>query len=87
MNFPMGHGVYTWPNGSRYEGQVYKAIRHGTGVHASGDQQVTYAGEWYMGVRHGKVTCNCVLYISYVFNPVTYYSRGFIIIGGYFLQC
>ncbi|XP_069590333.1 radial spoke head 10 homolog B isoform X1 [Ranitomeya imitator] len=54
MNFPMGHGVYTWPDGSRYEGQVYKAIRHGTGVHVSSDQLVSYAGEWFMGARHGK---------------------------------
>ncbi|XP_069838110.1 radial spoke head 10 homolog B isoform X2 [Dendropsophus ebraccatus] len=54
MNCPMGHGIYTWPNGSRYEGQVYKAIRHGSGVHISSDQQVSYAGEWYMGKRHGK---------------------------------
>ncbi|XP_073399170.1 radial spoke head 10 homolog B isoform X1 [Dendrobates tinctorius] len=54
MNFPMRHGVYTWPNGSRYEGQVYKAIRHGTGVHISSDQLVSYTGEWYMGMRHGK---------------------------------
>ncbi|KAG9476890.1 hypothetical protein GDO78_002343 [Eleutherodactylus coqui] len=54
MNFPMGHGIYTWPNGSRYEGQVYKAVRHGTGVQVSSDQQVSYAGEWCMGKRHGK---------------------------------
>ncbi|XP_073504104.1 radial spoke head 10 homolog B isoform X2 [Phyllobates terribilis] len=53
-NFPMGHGIYTWPDGSHYEGQVYKAIRHGTGVHVSSDQLVSYAGEWYMGTRHGK---------------------------------
>ncbi|XP_044160428.1 radial spoke head 10 homolog B-like [Bufo gargarizans] len=54
MNFPMGHGVYTWPDGSRYEGQVYKAIRHGSGVHISSDGQVSYAGQWHMGRRHGK---------------------------------
>ncbi|KAM3917863.1 radial spoke head 10 homolog B [Leptodactylus fuscus] len=54
MNFPMGHGVYTWPDGSRYEGQVYKAIRHESGVHTSSDQQVSYAGEWHMGKRHGR---------------------------------
>ncbi|XP_056392006.1 radial spoke head 10 homolog B [Hyla sarda] len=54
MNFPMGHGLYTWPNGSRYEGQVYKGIRHGSGVHISSGQQVSYAGEWNMGRRHGK---------------------------------
>ncbi|KAM8961004.1 radial spoke head 10 homolog B isoform 2-T2 [Pelodytes ibericus] len=54
MNFPMGHGVYIWPNGCRYEGQVYKAIRQGNGIFISSNQQVSYAGEWRKGAKHGK---------------------------------
>ncbi|XP_053327453.1 radial spoke head 10 homolog B isoform X2 [Spea bombifrons] len=56
MNFPMGRGVYVWPDGSRYEGEVYKAIRHGAGIFISSNQQVSYAGQWCKGVRHGKGT-------------------------------
>ncbi|XP_075421566.1 radial spoke head 10 homolog B isoform X3 [Ascaphus truei] len=56
MNVPMGHGTYIWPDGSRYEGQVHKGVRHGTGMYTSGNQQVSYVGEWYYSSKHGQGT-------------------------------
>lgn len=54
-NIPMNHGVYTWPDGSTYEGEVVNGIRHGFGMFKSSTQPVSYIGHWCHGKRHGKV--------------------------------
>lgn len=52
---PMKHGVYTWPDGSTYEGEVLHGVRHGFGMFVCGTHPVSYIGQWCHGKRHGKV--------------------------------
>jgi hypothetical protein len=54
-NIPMNHGVYTWPDGSTYEGEVTNGMRNGFGMFKCGTQPVSYIGHWCHGKRHGKV--------------------------------
>ena len=54
-NIPMNHGVYTWPDGSTYEGEVVNGVRHGFGMFKCSTQPVSYIGHWCHGKRHGKV--------------------------------
>lgn len=54
-NMPMNHGVYTWPDGSRYEGEVIDGLRNGFGVFRCSTRPVSYIGLWCHGTRHGKV--------------------------------
>lgn len=54
-NLPMGQGIYTWPNGSTYDGEVYNCLRHGIGTYKSLKNSVVYTGQWALGKRHGKV--------------------------------
>lgn len=54
-NIPMSHGVYTWPDGSTYEGEVVSGIRNGFGTFKCSTQPVSYVGHWCHGRRHGKV--------------------------------
>ncbi|KAJ8793375.1 hypothetical protein J1605_019426 [Eschrichtius robustus] len=53
-NIPMNHGVYTWPDGSTYEGEVVNGVRHGFGMFKCSTQPVSYIGHWCHGKRHGK---------------------------------
>lgn len=54
-NVPMNHGVFTWPDGSTYEGEVVSVhearIRH---VQVQHPACVSH-GHWCHGKRHGKV--------------------------------
>lgn len=54
-NVPMNRGVYTWPDGSTYEGEVINGMRNGFGVFKSSAQPLSYIGHWCQGKRHGKV--------------------------------
>nr|XP_054511457.1 radial spoke head 10 homolog B isoform X12 [Pan troglodytes]XP_054511480.1 radial spoke head 10 homolog B2 isoform X12 [Pan troglodytes] len=53
-NVPMNHGVYTWPDGSMYEGEVVNGMRNGFGMFKCSTQPVSYIGHWCNGKRHGK---------------------------------
>lgn len=48
-----GHGVYTWADGRRYEGQYEMDKKHGFGVYRWADGRV-YEGNWYNGKQHGQ---------------------------------
>ena len=48
-----GKGVFTWPNGTKYEGEYLNNLKHGQGVY-SGDNGKSYSGEWLNGKQHGK---------------------------------
>ncbi|EPQ15906.1 Radial spoke head 10 like protein B [Myotis brandtii] len=50
----MNRGVYTWPDGSTYEGEVINGMRNGFGVFKCSTQPVSYIGHWCQGTRHGK---------------------------------
>ncbi|XP_064232511.1 radial spoke head 10 homolog B isoform X2 [Aotus nancymaae] len=52
----MNHGVYTWPVGSTYEGEVVNGVRNGFGMFKCSTQPVSYIGHWCNGKRHGKGT-------------------------------
>lgn len=54
-NIPMKRGVYTWPDGSTYEGEVIDGMRNGFGVFRCSTRPVSYIGHWCQGKRHGKV--------------------------------
>lgn len=54
-NIPMNHGVYTWLDGSTYEGEVTNGLRNGFGMFKCSTQPVSYVGHWCHGKRHGKV--------------------------------
>lgn len=54
-NLPTGQGVYTWADGSTYEGQVHNGLRHGIGTYKCLKNSVVYTGQWSFGKRHGKV--------------------------------
>jgi hypothetical protein len=47
-----GRGVYRWPSGAKYTGQMRGGKAHGYGVmeYADGDR---YEGEWYDDKKHG----------------------------------
>jgi S1-C subfamily serine protease len=51
------HGVVSYPDGARYEGQLIGTKRNGVGVHATADG-ARYAGEWRDDVMagHGSVS-------------------------------
>uniref|UniRef100_A0A8C6S1Q6 Radial spoke head 10 homolog B (Chlamydomonas) n=1 Tax=Nannospalax galili TaxID=1026970 RepID=A0A8C6S1Q6_NANGA len=53
-NIPTNHGVYTWPDGSTYEGEVRNGLRNGFGMFKCSTQSVSYIGHWCHGKRHGK---------------------------------
>lgn len=55
LNVPMGHGTYTWLDGSTYEGEVHKGVRHGVGVYTCAKTSTVYRGQWYLGKRQGQV--------------------------------
>lgn len=59
--------MYTWLDGSTYEGEVYNGIRHGTGKYKSAKTCTTYRGQWHKGKRHGKVGKNisCVNFLDF----------------------
>lgn len=44
-----GKGVYKWPDGSIYEGEVKDGLRHGYGIYKIDD--ATYEGEWKEGKK------------------------------------
>lgn len=69
-NLPMGQGIYTWPNGCTYDGEVYNCLRHGIGTYESLKNSVAYTGQWSHGKRHGKVRFTTVHqeYISALFE-------------------
>jgi hypothetical protein len=50
-----GHGVVTWSNGDRYEGEFFNGVRHGSGslFFADGSE---YVGEWECNYMHGHGT-------------------------------
>nr|XP_035138703.1 radial spoke head 10 homolog B isoform X11 [Callithrix jacchus] len=52
----MNHGVYTWPDGSTYEGEVVNGMRNGFGMFKCSTQPVSYIGHWCNGKRQGKGT-------------------------------
>ncbi len=49
----MGHGVFTWPNGDRYEGQYKDGRMHGTGTYNYADGK-KYIGDWKEDARAGR---------------------------------
>ena len=47
--FRHGHGVYTWPDGRKYEGEYSNDKKHGFGIYIWADGR-RYEGNW----EHGK---------------------------------
>ena len=51
-----GKGVYTWPDGKKYEGLYRKGQKHGPGTLSLPDGKVYY-GNWRKGKLDGQVEC------------------------------
>ena len=51
---PDGSGVRTWPDGTRYEGELREGEPHGRGVMTMADG-TRYEGEFRVGEPHGQV--------------------------------
>lgn len=49
-----GQGVYCWPDGSRYQGQLLRGKRHGYGTMLFMPEMAVYQGQWKDGKRHGR---------------------------------
>jgi hypothetical protein len=50
-----GYGVFTWPDGRRYEGEYVDDKKQGRGMFQWSDGR-KYIGGWYNGKQHGKGT-------------------------------
>lgn len=58
MGKPDGYGVYTWSNGSTYEGYFKTALKHGKGKwkknpDVPGGPKNEYVGEYLFDKKHG----------------------------------
>ncbi|OWK11449.1 RSPH10B [Cervus elaphus hippelaphus] len=73
-NIPMNHGVFTWPDGSTYEGEVVNGKRHGFGMFKCSTQPVSYIGHWCHGKRHGKVEYAILRNITELRRIYNFYS-------------
>lgn len=52
--FPHGNGLLKWSDGSWYRGEFQRGMRHGRGLHVSGeDGRRWYTGQWADGKRNG----------------------------------
>ena len=51
-----GKGVYTWPDGEKYEGDFVDGKQHGKGMYTRPDGTI-YEGDFVDGKQHGKVVC------------------------------
>ena len=47
-----GHGVFTFRDGRKYEGEFKKSQRHGKGKHIWPDGRI-FDGDWINGKPHG----------------------------------
>ncbi len=52
----MSQGKFLFPDGSMYEGDVAKGLRHGQGVLYNPTLHCLYEGTWDTGTRHGQGT-------------------------------
>jgi hypothetical protein len=50
-----GYGVFTWPDGRKYEGQYVNDKKEGYGVFNFKDGRI-YKGQWLNGKQHGRGT-------------------------------
>ena len=48
-----GHGVFTWPDGRRYQGDYVNDKKHGFGIYTWSNGR-EYAGQWENGQQHGQ---------------------------------
>lgn len=50
-----GKGVFSWPDGRKYEGDYLEDKKHGLGTFCWPDGR-RYVGEWFNGKQHGRGT-------------------------------
>jgi hypothetical protein len=48
-----GRGIFTWPDGRKYEGEYYNDKKHGVGTYTWADGK-RYEGEWQNGRQNGS---------------------------------
>ena len=52
----LGQGMYRWPNGAVYQGEMLNGLRHGQGRMSFSEIPSVYEGAWIEGKRHGYGT-------------------------------
>lgn len=48
-----GFGVFTWPDGNRYEGEYLNGLKHGKGIFFFANGKI-FKGRWKNGQKHGE---------------------------------
>ena len=48
-----GKGVYTWPDGRKYDGFYHRDKKHGFGIYSWADGR-RFEGHWVHGKQHGR---------------------------------
>ena len=48
-----GKGLFSWPDGRKYDGEYLNDKKHGFGIFTFKDGRV-YEGEWENGKQHGR---------------------------------
>ena len=61
-----GHGIETWEDGSKYEGQYKNGMKHGKGKYIWGDKS-EYNGDWVNNKINGYVMFYVIQYIGSVY--------------------
>ena len=50
-----GKGVYSWPDGRKYDGEYQDDMKHGLGTYTWPDGK-KYVGGWFESKQHGEAT-------------------------------
>lgn len=69
-----GCGIYSFPNGDRYEGECHGDVPHGHGVYRFAECGAVYEGGWAAGAKHGWCVLSVGTQQSYGEHPPSAWS-------------
>lgn len=68
-----GKGIYSWPDGRKYDGDYKEDKKHGVGTYTWTDGK-RYIGEWRNNKRHGRG--NRLITQGIIFCPMVPVAKG-----------